>query len=30
MSESNNLENNIINKLIIENFLKDRYDWNEM
>ena len=30
MSESNNLENNIINELIVENFLKDRYDWNEM
>ena len=30
MSKSNIIENNIIYKLIVENFLKDKYDWNEM
>ena len=27
---SNNLKDNIIYKLIIENNLKEKYNWNEM
>ena len=26
----NTLENNIIYKLIVKDFLKDRYDWEEL
>lgn len=27
---SNELENNLIYKLIVKDFLKDRYDWAEL
>lgn len=30
MSDSNELKNNIVYKLIVENFLKENYNWNEM
>ena len=30
MSDSTELKNNIVYKLIVENFLKENYNWNEM
>ena len=30
MSEANQLESNIIYKLIVINILKERYNWKEM
>jgi hypothetical protein len=30
MSESDNIENNIIYKLIVKDVLKEKYDWNQM
>lgn len=29
-SESNDIENNIIYKLIVKDIIKDKYNWNEM
>lgn len=30
MTDLNELENNIVYKLIVVNNLKEKYDWNEM
>ena len=30
MSESDNIENNKICKLIVKDVLKEKYDWNQM
>lgn len=30
MSDSNDIKNNIIYKLIVDDILKEKYDWKEM
>ena len=30
MSDSNDIKNNIVYKLIVDDILKEKYDWKEM